>query len=74
MTAKRMQNTHEKNKQQSELKKVSCFKHFTSIIPPYEFKKITEISKSYKNLNQINIFKYIAMSISRLSTSFPKVK
>ena len=33
MTAKRMQNTHEKNKQQSELKKVSCFKHFTSIIP-----------------------------------------
>ena len=49
----------------SELKKkVNCFKHSTSIITEYEFNKIIDISKCYKNQNQINIFKKISIKVA----------
>ena len=57
MTAKRMQNTHEKNQQLERVKKSKLFQVFYEHYAAYEFNKIIEISKRYKNQNQINILK-----------------
>ena len=56
MTAKRKQNIHEKPQELERVKKrlfQAFHKHYTA----NKFNKIIEISKSYKNQNQINIFK-----------------
>ena len=61
MTGKLMQNTHEKAQlvwvENSKLFQ-KC-EHFTA----YQFNKIKEISKSYKNQNQVNIFKNISIKV-----------
>ena len=56
MTAKRMQNTHEKPNNWSELKKRKLFQAFHKL---YCVRiKIIKISKSYKNQNQIKMSRY----------------
>ena len=64
MTAKRIQNTHDKKQTIERVKKKgelfqAFYKHYTA----YEFNKIIEMAKSYKNLNQINIFKKISIKV-----------
>ena len=45
MTAKRMQNTHEKNKQLDWVKKSKLFQAFYKQYTAYEFNTVIEISK-----------------------------
>ena len=57
MTAKRMQNSHEKAQPLEWVKNSKLFhKRYANISTAYEFDQIIEILKSYKNQNQINIF------------------
>ena len=64
MVFKWRQNTHEK----VQLVWVENSKLFqkrdTSNFTEYEFNKIQEISKSYKNQNQVNIFKKISIKVT----------
>ena len=48
MTARRMQNTHEKTQQLERVKKSKLFQAFQKHYNAYQFNKIIEISKSYK--------------------------
>ena len=66
MTAKRMQNSHEKAQQLEWVKNSKLFhKGDASISPHTTFKKILEILKSYKNQNQISIFKMISIKVAQ---------
>ena len=60
MTAKRMQNTHEKGQQLEWVKKSKMFHKCDASI----YKRLQKVAKSYKNQNQINIFKKISIQVA----------